>query len=1373
MHLKNDKISKQFNSSAYQLLDKIGEGGFGYVYRATQMNTGQTVAIKFLSISSDFDENKRQRYIERFERETHLTSRLQHANIVRLLDKGTNGDLLFAVFEYVEGKTLKQTLTENGPMNASDAANVMKQVLEALAYAHQQGVIHRDIKPANIMLIESGTKMYAKVLDFGIATLVRDARVQDYKSITLTQETLGTPSYSSPEQLRGEPPTLKTDLYVWGLVFIECLTGKPAMSGSNLASVFHKQLSQDNVPIPAALVGHPLAVLLRRVLQKKAHQRSVNAIDLYQELVKINCANIVGELSFEKSINQQNPIALKNDDATLINTQPLFYTGKTERKQLTVMAVHLSAKLLLDKNTNFDDINHDVIDTLHRDQKNQCLDIATRYGAYHVGSLGDIQLYYFGYPGASDSDTRLCARTALDLVSSLNKRNALLKNSQCVEFEIKIGINTGLMTCYADATPDGDTANIALQITRLANNKQILCSATSQKILQSFIKFEPENSVTLGGALADTAIFNLVAERQAEAFGFLRAAKNNHLYIGRQLELKILVSRLKTNNESDFIHVMGEAGIGKSRLLFEFRNLATEHTHYIAQCLPEHVNNALYPILNVLKYKYALDNLESDTALAKLTDQVAQFRHINRADAMPILCAWLGYGLAENMAPSALSPDLQKQLLFSTLTALLTTSDYLQQSNLFIFEDMHWSDLTSIEFILYLTNNEHFQSSTDLFISTSREPLHDSLQLADYETIEVGKLAEQDTRDFVINLFDKQNVAPRLLNLVIERTDGVPLFVEELVDMLKQKCLVQHFNGITDFVEEDKIKLVPATLRDSLQQKLDTLLTSKETAQLAATIGREFDYALLVAASNRSEAEIQSDLAELITNELVIQQRRVAGDSYLFKHALVRDAAYDSMISESKLFVHKNIATAYTASFPIFCKSNPSVIAWHYSNAAIYEPAVSYGISAATLAMSQSSERYALKCLEESLTWNCNVSDIHLKNENELVINSAMIPALMVCEGYGSKAFNDIDQRSQIIFEYYKGKLKKDSHKAHAFSILWGVFLFHNNRSLRHLPYGFAVQMSDMALNNEDLQQEVFSSVVLGFCDWNEGRFVDAKQKLENAVLRYEQAGYTGEEFASKFGLDAKSWALAILSFIYMDMGYYKKTNQAIMKSINWAKQINHLGNLSYSNACQGILLFQQNDKQGVIELEKHQSELEAKYGPKSVSVVLKVPNDWAIENADFSIGFLDQYWSLELRSWVTILETILAENLLIQGTPSVALKRLQPIFEWVKSGGEQFYLAKMYLIEAKLLAEISVDKTDAIVEKFKLSMQISLEQKIYFQALQSALAFCNYISRQGLPLTTGLLDQLQIIINQLPLEHESIYLTQAKQFINASIKIN
>ncbi|MCJ8272105.1 MAG: serine/threonine protein kinase, partial [Psychrosphaera sp.] len=188
MHdMQQNNISSRFISDFYQLKEKIGQGGFGEVYRACQCNTEQSVAIKFLTLDADFDAAKKQRYIDRFARETLLGSRLQHPNIVRLLDKGQcDDDLLYAVFEYVDGTTLKQYLLDHGAMKAVEAADVMTQILDGLTHAHQLGVVHRDIKPANIMLTWVGAKLHAKILDFGIGSLVNESRHLDYKTLTLT-----------------------------------------------------------------------------------------------------------------------------------------------------------------------------------------------------------------------------------------------------------------------------------------------------------------------------------------------------------------------------------------------------------------------------------------------------------------------------------------------------------------------------------------------------------------------------------------------------------------------------------------------------------------------------------------------------------------------------------------------------------------------------------------------------------------------------------------------------------------------------------------------------------------------------------------------------------------------------------------------------------------------------------------------------------------------------------------------------------------------------------------------------------------------------------------------------------------------------------
>ena len=1018
--IKNpDALAKQFNSSAYELLEKIGEGGFGCVYRAKQLNTGQSVAIKFLSISAEFDDAKKQRYIERFQRETQLVGRLQHPNIVRLLDKVHCGELLYAVFEYVDGKTLKQTLIESGALSPVETVEVMSQVLDALAHAHKQGVIHRDIKPANIMLTKSGAKTHAKVLDFGIGTLISEARQLDYKSITLTQETLGTPSYSAPEQLRGEPPTLKTDLYVWGLVFIECLTGQPAITGSNLASIFHKQLSQENVPLPAAIVGHPIAALLRRVLQKKAHERSVNAAALYKDLIHINLSNLVGELVSRKEQNRLSDRKLlpMDCDETLINNNAIYYTGLTERKQITALSIFLSARSVTDN-----PIDHEVVDALHRDQKNQCLDTAIRYGACHVGSLGDSLLFYFGYPMVSDNDVRLCARTALDIISNLNKRNALLRTSQGIEMEIRIGMHTGLVTSYADATPEGDTPNIAMQLARMADSEQILCSDVSRDLLKSYIEFEPAQACMLGVDRVETQLFSLLAERQVEAFGFLRSSQKNYAFIGREQELEQLSELLNDSeqNTTNLVHVCGEAGIGKSRLVFELRHTALKMRHHIAQCLPEHKNNALYPILKILKYRYSLNDIAPQVALQRLTQamQTVELRTLEnntleeKNQGFSVLCSWLNLPLDGSLPLSDMVPEVQNKLLFSTLIALLADEKIsdgqcdlesaVKQRNLFIFEDLHWADPTSLEFIAEFVTVLKFTS--DVVISTSRKALPVSLEQLGFDSITLHKLTTAATAKFILALFDDETVSENVLDVLIARTDGIPLFIEELANMLKQKELVHKLNGVIDFVNPDKLDKVPNSLRDSLQQKLDGLLYAKETAQLAATIGREFDYELLVAASHYGESQVQNDLNELLDAEIIYLQRKVAGDSYIFKHALVKDAAYDSQTQSATLESHKKIVYILEQGQSEIIKKTPLIYIDHLFDSGNAVKAFEQSVNIGTALSIDGHFIYAMNMIEHSLN-NLHriVEDDRPTCEADLRLTYSML--LMTVKGFGSEDY--------------------------------------------------------------------------------------------------------------------------------------------------------------------------------------------------------------------------------------------------------------------------------------------------------------------------------------------------------------------------------
>ncbi|UTV30675.1 protein kinase domain-containing protein [Photobacterium atrarenae] len=917
--LYSNEIKNEMSAMGYELSHKIGEGGFGSVYKAEYKKTGQSVAIKFLHLDPKLDEKKRQREIARFERESQFVSKFNHPNIVRLLDKGSiTTHSVYSVFEYVEGISLSEYLKSYGALDIEHAHTLMLQVLDALVHAHQYGIIHRDIKPSNIILSQTGAKSHVKLLDFGISTQTFSQRTDDYQTLTLNQETLGTPTYCTPEQLRGELVTFSSDLYMWGLVFLECLTGEPAVSGAGIAEIYYQQLSDVPIPIPQALLSHPLGELLRRVLQKRVSDRVVTAQDVFRQLDKMVVSNLVGAIQpksgQDKVQHDDQTIALRQDDSDYL---PVFKTVSTQKKQITALALRIVARGV-DPNSS----QADVVETVFNATRNQCVDIARRYGAFHVGNLSDLTLLYFGYPVASDNDARFAARTALEIISLANKQQSHLQHHYGCRFRFHLAIHSDLYWVRNNQVPDGFANHIVSDLSRLARDRSILCSGDSEILLKPFYQLEKSPLVSS----ENEGCFELKSERVLEAFGFLRGVRNQQHLIGRAHELKQLRAFIDDSTKN-VIHIYGEAGIGKTRFIQEFRQLELKRAQLIFQCLPEYQSNALYPVLTLIKHVL----LKSAVAPARqLSELMSKGSFIGPANEIKtILLAWLNIECSEKEALSSLDPAIQKSLLFEGLLYLL--SQTCPQEVVYIFEDIHWADSITLEFIGFL-NAQNITCGSKV-ITTSRQSLPDILKNNLFSSIVLQQLPLSETSEFIVALFDGVSVSHDVMNVLLSRTDGIPLFIEELVFMLKRHQITHVDQGQVRFVDQERINTIPLTLRESIQNKVDGLNYAKDTLQLAATIGREFDYHLLIEASPLSDLQIQHDLEEMIESQIIIQQRKVDGDSYLFKHALVWEISYDSIHWKTREELHELVAETLMSITPQPDRFASHQIAQHFQNA--------------------------------------------------------------------------------------------------------------------------------------------------------------------------------------------------------------------------------------------------------------------------------------------------------------------------------------------------------------------------------------------------------------------------------------------------------
>ncbi len=1346
----------------YELLETLGQGGFGTVYRAKQVSTGQIVALKILRLDDVLNEQHQRRQIERFERETKLCAELNHPHIVQLLDKGqTSENQLYAVFEYVPGETLKGVLLRKGMLSAAEAGELMGQVLDALTSAHAKGVVHRDLKPHNIMITTTGTRSHAKVLDFGIGAFTPDARQADYKSLTLTQEALGTPSYSAPEQLRGEPPTVKSDLYAWGLVFIECLTGKPAMHGATLAEIFHKQLSPMDVPLPAAIIGHPVANVLRRVLQKNPRDRAAKAASLYNDFKQINLSNIVGDLRQDSDPDTDDGMT-----ATMTIANDSLWGGglQRERRQITVLCCHLS---VIGVNDHEPDL--EALEAIQRDQLSSCSDTASRFGGYLAGMLGDSMMVYFGYPQVSDNDARRAARTALELAGQIQRRSALLESQQGIALQFRIGMHTGLVLTNRESLPSGFTPNIAMRLEHIAPLGAVLVSDSSRRLLEQHIEFEPSALQVQG--ISQTAVNThlLISERRAEALSFLRMGSASRTMVGRERELETLQALWEQSKagQGRVALLTGEAGIGKSRLMYELRS-QVRTAGYLSRdcrCLPEHKHDALYPILAMLKhYLNIQDNVDPQDSLQRLAELLAQAA-CEIDITMPIICAWLSLPIPEGFAAIEQSPDKQKQILIEALSKIIIgLAD--SQPYLLIVEDIHWIDPTSMEFLESVVG---LTAASGIFLLLSSRPgVAPEWAGQDITQLNLERLSPTDAEAMIQKVVGEVPVDRGTLSKLSERTDGVPLFVEEFTRMLLDNQVLMEHSGVYKLSEELDSASIPITLRDSLNERLNRLGPVKETAQLAAAIGREFDYKLLSNASLKDEASLQADLEQILAADLIYRQRHIQGESYIFRHALIRDAAYDTMPRELREQAHARLAATLEDFFPELVKEQPAEVARHYAGAAQYQHAISFGTLAAQSALSLSVNQETVALSEQLLEWNeLSTEAVLHKQKTELQINSMMFPALMALEGLGSDELVKLTQRSDELYQTLEQHGEEYVSEVNAntnYLSQWILFQDHHFRARRADAIALGERIIAAAQQAKHRQRELLVLPLLGQAYHLAGDLQAANDRCQRAITLYKDDDI---DLWKDYGVEPKSQAQFLQSHVLCCLGFPDQAYRVAEESLHWAKKT------GCSMSADGAILFSTlvaclcGDIDKVNKNADFYSGLQASTENEWIVLYWRVLHDWAnnkLDHAWFVDSLLESGRSGALGWW----EALLADTEKNLGHADKAIGRINSAIARCKQEAEPGALPMLERVLAQAYYQQAQQLNDNVHFHFNASLDESKRQGAKWLALDAAYHYNQALLESRSP--DNINDTLGALLAEISEGHDSpLYQAASSLFFKAS----
>jgi class 3 adenylate cyclase/predicted ATPase len=833
-----------------------------------------------------------------------------------------------------------------------------------------------------------------------------------------------------------------------------------------------------------------------------------------------------------------------------------------ERRQVTVMFSDLVGSTALSARMDPEDLR-EVISAYHK-----CVaETVQRFGGFVAKYMGDGVLVYFGYPQAHEHDAERAVRAGLDLVAAVGqlKTHAALRT--------RVGIATGLVVVgdligsgeAQERGIVGETPNLAARLQGVAEPNSVVIAESTRGLVGNLFEFDDLGATDLKGVQGPVRAWAALRPSSVESrFEAFHAAGVTEL-VGREEELELLVRRWSKAKagEGQVVLLSGEPGIGKSRLTAALaERVAPEpHTRLRYFCSPQRTDSALFPIISQMERaaRFAHDDTVQ-TKLDKLDALLTQ-SSTPRQDAA-LLSEMLLLPNDGRYPALELTPQQRRQ---KTLEALHAQVETFARKNpvLMIFEDVHWADPSSLE--LFSRAMDRIKSRSMLLIVTFRPEFEAPWIGQPHVTVlTLNRLTRRDIEAMIDRVIGNRQLAANVRQEIIERTDGIPLFLEEMTKAVLEAQSQSAAERMAAAIPPSAVA-VPATLHASLMARLDRLGgPAKEVAQVGAAIGREFSHALLATVMRKPEAELQSALDRLVSAGLLFRQGVQPHATYLFKHALVQDAAYGTLLREPRRALHSRIAETLESDFADIAEKQPEILARHCTEAGMIEKAASLWGEAGQRSFARSALVETVEQFTRALDQVGTLTATSRLRQQQIKLQVALITPLIHVKGYNAPETTAAIQQARLLIEQAEASGEPLEDPLLLFSVLYGHWVANAVVSFNgDVVLELAAQVLTLAERRGATVQLSLGHRMMGTSLLLLGDVIGARKHYDEAIVLYDPAEHG--PLATRFGQDARVTILCFRSWALWLLGYPEAALADADHALEYARTIGHATTLMFA----------------------------------------------------------------------------------------------------------------------------------------------------------------------------------------------------------------